>query len=116
MQSFLYLVAALLAFGLGIAHSVLGERRIFIPLSRRGDAPKLVGGTEFRARALRAVWHLATFAWWTAAAFFLAMASARLTPGLASSILGVFFLVTCLVSGVISRGRHFSWPVFLAIS
>lgn len=42
----LYLVAAVLAAGLGLAHSILGEKYILIRLFRRTDLPKLFGGTE----------------------------------------------------------------------
>ena len=116
IEGLLYLVAALLAFSVGIAHSVLGERYILIRLFRHGDLPKLFGGTEFTARTLRFAWHLTTVAWWGAAALFFAMAQGPLTSSLASSILGVVFLVTALVTFVVSRGRHLSWPVFVAIS
>jgi hypothetical protein len=114
IEGLLYLVAALLAFGVGIAHSVLGERYILIRLFRHGDLPKLFGGTEFTARTLRFAWHLTTIAWWGAAALFFAMAPP--TSSLVSSILGVVFLITALVTFVVSRGRHLSWPVFAAIS
>lgn len=116
MESLLYSVAALLAFGVGIAHSVLGERYLLIRLFRRSDLPKLFGGTEFTIRTLRFAWHLTTIAWWGAAALFFAMARAPLTSSLASSILGVVFLVTALAVFVASRGRHLAWPVFVAIS
>jgi len=48
----LYL-AALLAFVVGLAHSLLGERYILRRLIRRDDLPKLFGETAFTARTLR---------------------------------------------------------------
>ena len=116
IEGLLYLIAALLAFSTGIAHSVLGERYILIRLFRHNDLPKLFGGTEFTTRTLRFAWHLTTIAWWGAAALFFAMAQAPLTSSLVSSILGVVFFATALVSFVVSRGRHLSWLVFVAIS
>lgn len=116
IEGLLYLIAALLAFSTGIAHSVLGERYILIRLFRHNDLPKLFGGTEFTTRTLRFAWHLTTIAWWGAAALFFAMAQAPLTSGLVSSILGVVFLATALVTFVVSRGHHLSWLVFAAIS
>ncbi len=115
-EGLLYLVAALLVFSVGIAHSVLGERYILVRLFRRNDLPKLFGGTEFTIRTLRFAWHLTTIAWWGAAALFFAMAQAPLTSSLVSSILGITFLVTALIILVASRGRHLAWPVFVAIS
>lgn len=116
IEGLLYLVAALLAFGIGVVHSVLGERYILIRLFRRGDLPKLFGGTEFTRRTLRFAWHLTTIAWWGAAALFFVMARWPITLSLVSFILGVTFLATTLVTFVISRGRHLAWPVFLVIS
>jgi hypothetical protein len=112
----LYLVAALLLFGVGVAHSFLGERYILIRLFRRNNLPKLFGGTEFTVRTLRFAWHLTTIAWWGAAALFFAMARWPITLGLVSSILGITFLITALITFVVSRGRHLAWPVFLIIS
>lgn len=54
------LMAALLAFGLGLAHSVLGERYILRRLLRRPDLPALFGSDDFTKRTLRFAWHLTT--------------------------------------------------------
>ena len=116
IESILYLVAAFLAFSVGVAHSVLGERYILIRLFRRSDLPQLFGGTEFTTRTLRFAWHLTTIAWWSAAALFVALAQAPLTSSRVSVILGVMFLLTALVTFIVSRGRHLAWPVFLAIA
>jgi len=62
--STLLLVAAVLVFAVGIAHSVLGEKLILIRLFRRPDLPKLLGDTTFTVRTLRFAWHLTTIAWW----------------------------------------------------
>ena len=49
----LNILAAVLCFAVGLAHSVLGERYILVRLFRRTDLPKLFGGTEFTVRTLR---------------------------------------------------------------
>ncbi len=49
--------AALLAVLLAAAHSYLGERYILIRLFRRGDLPRLRGGTTFTQDTLRLAWH-----------------------------------------------------------
>lgn len=116
IEGILYLVAAFLAFSVGVAHSVLGERYILIRLFRRSDLPQLFGGTEFTTRTLRFAWYLTTIAWWSAAALFFALAQAPLTSNQVSVILGVMFALTALVTFLVSRGRHLAWPVFLAIA
>ncbi len=112
---FLYLVAAVLAFGVGLAHSFLGEKYILIRLFRRTDLPKLFGDTEFTVRTLRFAWHLTTVAWWGAAGLFLLMAQRPLSSAVVSAVLAGVFLVSAAVTLVASRGRHLAWPVFLAI-
>jgi len=111
----LYIVATVLCFSVGIAHSVLGERYILVRLFRRPDLPKLFGGTEFTIRTLRFAWHLTTIAWWGAAAMFYKMAQGPLTSSTAASILACVFLTSAAITLVASRGRHLAWPVFLAI-
>ena len=111
----LYLVAACLAFCLGLAHSYLGERYILIRLFRRADLPKLFGGTEFTVRTLRFAWHLTTVAWWGSAALFFVMAQWPVSVATVSGVLAAVFLVSAAVTLVASRGRHLAWPVFLAI-
>ena len=46
MKTFLYL-AAFLAFGVGVIHSVLGEKYILTQLFRRDNLPKLFGSPDF---------------------------------------------------------------------
>ena len=111
----LYRLAAALTFGIGVAHSVLGERYILIRLFRRPDLPKLFGGSTFTARTLRLAWHVTTVAWWGAAGLFFAMAQAPLSSAVTSRILAFVFLASSAITLVVSRGRHLAWPVFLAI-
>jgi len=111
----LYLLAAFLAFCLGIAHSYLGERYILIRLFRRADLPKLFGGTEFTVRTLRFAWHLTSVAWWGSAVLFFVMAQQPLSSAAASAVLAGVFLISATVTLIASRGRHLAWPVFLAI-
>ena len=113
--SALYVFATLLCLGVGLAHSVLGERYILIRLFRRPDLPKLFGGTEFTVRTLRFAWHLTTIAWWGAAVMFFCMSYAPLSSAVASRILAGVFLASAAVTFIGSRGRHLAWPVFLAI-
>lgn len=113
--SALLFFAAFLAFAVGLAHSVLGERYILCRLFRRADLPHLFGGPEFTVRVLRFAWHLTTIAWWGFAAILVLLAQQSLSVRSVSLVLAVTFLVTCVITLVVSRGRHLAWPVFLAI-
>lgn len=111
---------AVLAFGVGLAHSVLGERYILMRLMRR-DLPKLFGADTFTKRTLRFAWHLTTVAWWGFAAQ-MAWAAAVLSheEGAARAALlhpiAWTFVVSATVTAAASRGRHLAWPVFAAIA
>ena len=111
----LYLLAAVLALALGIAHSFLGEKYILIRLFRREDLPKLFGGTEFTTRTLRFAWHLTSIAWWAAAALFFLLARGSISSASVAGVLAAMFLVSGVVALIASRGRHLAWPVFLVI-
>jgi len=114
MTAWNYLAAAL-AFAIGVTHSVLGERYILTRLFRRGDLPRLFGGTEFTTRTLRFAWHLTTVAWWGFAALFVLLARGSIAAHAVALVLGVTFLVTAAITFGASRGRHLAWLVFLVI-
>lgn len=112
---------AVLAFGIGLAHSVLGERYVLVRLFRRRDLPKLFGADTFTRRTLRFAWHLTTLAWWGFAAQ-MALASGALSatePAGESALLQAIawtFLASALLGLAVTRGRHLAWPVLLAIA
>ena len=114
MDSLLYL-AAFLATAIGIAHSYLGEHYILLRLFRRDDLPKLFGSSEFTIRTLRFAWHVTTIAWWGFAVILVVLANAPVTTSTIGLVIGCTFLVHFAIALVGSRGKHFSWPVFLAI-
>lgn len=112
---------AVLAFGVGLAHSVLGERYILMRLMRR-DLPKLFGRDAFTKRTLRFAWHLTTIAWWGFAAQ-MAWAAGALGRGTGQDPdaallqpIAWTFLVSAIVAAAASRGRHLAWIVFAAIA
>ena len=108
-------IAAFLAFVVGIAHSVLGERYILVRLFRRTELPKLFGSTLFTMRVLRFAWHLTTIAWWGFAVILVLLARRSVSPHNLYIVLAVTFLITGAITFAISRGRHLAWPVFLFI-
>lgn len=113
-DALLYL-AAFLAILLGIAHSVLGERYILIRLFRRDDLPQLLGGTEFTKRVLRFAWHLTSVAWWGFAALMLQATQDTFDVSAMLFVIAVTFLVSGIITLMMSRGRHLAWIVFFAI-
>ena len=109
--------AALLAFGLGAAHSVLGERYVLRRLFRR-PLPPLFGDDSFTRRTLRFAWHLMTLAWWGMGALLATYAAVGLDDGarLAVRAVALSFAASALLTLALSRGRHLAWPVMLAIA
>jgi hypothetical protein len=107
---------ATLAVLVGAAHSYLGERYILTRLFRRADLPHLFGGDAFTKRTLRFAWHLSTVAWWGFAAMLLLLAPGVPTRSHLGAAIAGTFLITAVITFAVSRGRHFAWPVFLAIA
>jgi hypothetical protein len=111
----LYLLASALTFGLGIAHSFLGERYILIRLSGHPDVSKIFRRPEVATRTLRFAWHLTTVAWWGASALFFLMAQSPLSTSTVAIVLAVVFLLSGAITLFASRGRHLAWPLFFVI-
>jgi hypothetical protein len=109
--------AAILTALLAVAHSYLGERYILIRLFRRGDLPKLFGGTRFTQDTLRLAWHITSVAALGFAALMVALAlPGGVGPRVYGRVIGATFVVSGLVALVGSRGRHLSWIVFFTIA
>ena len=116
MHTGLLVAAALLALT-AIAHSVLGERYILRRLFRRPDLPRLFGSDWFTRRTLRFAWHITSVAWLGFAAVLVVMAGGEVVGrDLLLNAVAVTFVVTAAIACVASRGRHLSWPVFLAVA
>lgn len=109
-------IAAALAFLLGLAHSVLGERYILVRLFRRDNLPRLFGGTAFTTRTLRFAWHITTVLWWGFAVLLWQAGSGGLTTASTLSVIGYTSLAAGFLPLVITRGRHLSWLVLFAIA
>ena len=109
--------AAILTVLLAVAHSYLGERYILIRLFRRGDLPKLFGGTRFTQDTLRLAWHITSVAALGFAALLVALAlPGGVEPRVHRWVIGATFAVSGLVALVGSKGRHLSWIVFFSIA
>ena|SRR5690606_34635541 len=114
-MAILLYVAAFLAIGLGVAHSVLGERYILMRLFRRSDLPHLFGSSQFTVQTLRFAWHLTTIAWFGLGALLLHAGRGDFTvPGMLR-VIGITFMVSGLLPLLFTRGKHLAWPVMFAI-
>ncbi len=114
VQNLLYF-AAFLAFGMGVVHSLLGEKYILMRLFRRENIPKLFGSSDFTIRTLRFAWHLTTIAWWGFAAILLLMAHPPMILSEVGVVIGCVFVAHFLVAVIGTKGKHLSWIAFLAI-
>jgi len=106
-------LAAILCFAIGAAHSYLGERGILIRLFRTGRIPHLFGGEHFTRGTLRFAWHITTFAWWGLG--YLLIAVSKETANLADAVLvtiGTVFSLSGVFAFAFTKGRHLSWIVF----
>lgn len=110
------IAASLFTFAIGIAHSWIGERRLIGPLLSPEERRGILNHT-FARQVLRMAWHVTTLAWWGMAAILAILAFSPVTGQgrLVLAAISLTFLVSGLVSLIFGRGRHLSWPVFLAI-
>ena len=111
------IIAALLCFLLGLAHSVLGERYILIRLFRSETLPKLFGNDWFTRQTLRFAWHITTVMAWGFGALLLFAARPEVAFGSALLwIISATFALCGLLALGFTRARHLSWIVFFAIA
>lgn len=108
-------LAVILLVTIGAAHSYLGERYILIRLFKRGDLPKLLGGTEFTKGTLRFTWHLTTEAWWAPAYLAFAAGYGPASQDQVLAAIGVTALVSAAFPLYFTRGKHLSWIAFIAV-
>lgn len=107
--------AALLAIGIGLVHSYLGEKYVLIRLFRQ-PLPKLFGDDHFTKQTIRFVWHILTIAWFGFAALLYLLDSPQVSRPHMLIVIGGMFATTGLVALIASRGKHLSWIVFGTIS
>jgi len=101
----------------GLLHSILGEKYIITPLQHRENLPRIFGSDLLTKHTLRFAWHLTTVAWFSLASFMLMLAFQKtISVHFTVSVLFATFAVSFLISLTISRGKHFSWVLLLAIS
>ena len=101
----LWLSAAFMVTTAGV-HSVLGYRRLIVPLLRRREGPLSDALTR---RIIRVAWH-------ATAVLMLISAATVVWPGTPDELLAVVgagWLATGLFDAVYTNGRHIAWPALV---
>jgi hypothetical protein len=106
-------LASILLLLLGITHSYLGERYILTRLFKNESLPHLYGSDAFTKGTLRFAWHITSIAWF-GTAFVLAFDDQHSNIFLLST--GLVFLLSAFFAAFYTKGKHFSWIIFLSIS
>ncbi len=104
---------------LALAHSIVGERLILIPLARVADLPPVGGSVRQTRRTLRFAWHVTSVLGLGLAAILLRYAQLAELDGeqiLLVRILSLTFAASFVVALVGSKARHPSWVVFLLVA
>lgn len=105
----------MLAIGIGLVHSYLGEKYILMRLFRQ-PLPRLFGSDRFTRQTLRFVWHVLTIAWFGFAAILLLLYLGDPSRSALLNVVGATFAITGIIALVASRGKHLSWVVFGTIA
>ncbi|NOX37113.1 MAG: hypothetical protein GXO78_06195 [Calditrichaeota bacterium] len=110
-------IAAMLSLVMATTHSIMGEK-YFLPRLYKPVLPFHLGTELFINRTLRTAWHFISLAWGFAAILLLFFAAEPLdeTARWVCYVLVIWYGASALLSFVISRARHFSWVVLLAIA
>ena len=112
-------ISGILSILLSIAHTIIGEILILIPMQNAEGIPAVRGSTRTTKRTLRFTWHI-TSALGIGIGFLLfhyaKFTELTLDHVYVLRILSLTFLASFVVSVVGSRARHPSWIVFLITS
>ncbi|MBE0362477.1 hypothetical protein PULV_a3119 [Pseudoalteromonas ulvae UL12] len=108
------LLASLILVFCGLIHSVLGEKYILIRLFKRDNLPHLYGSDVFTKGTLRFAWHVTSFAWFGFAALLVSYSPESTSHLL--NVVAVVFLVSSICSAYFTKGKHFSWVLFMLVS
>ncbi len=113
-----FLIAAVLLMLMVVVHSVMGERLVFRELLSLPDLPRLGRSRSLMRQTLRFNWHVTSVIGIVVAATLVSLAAAP-EPAAGDQIataIAIGLLVCALLAGISTRGRHYSWTVFLASS
>jgi hypothetical protein len=108
------LFAAFVLILCGLIHSILGEKYLLIRLFKRDNLPHLYGSDAFTKGTLRFTWHITSFAWFGLAALLIFHHLGDFNQLL--NVIAVVFLASSICSAFFTKGKHFSWLLFLLVS
>lgn len=115
----LLLATGLLAFSLGLVHSVLGELLFFRHMERFQGLPSSLGGDDFWKRTLRVTWHIPSILGWAFALILIDFAfRAKLGGGdrFVVKTIALSQLLCAVVTLGGTKGKHPAWVAFLALA
>ena len=110
-----FMTAAVLLISIGLAHSLIGERLLLIPLFHEKSV-QLFRKKPYMKMVLRFAWHITTIAWWGLALVIIDFAYNENPSHLAVHSITATITLTGIIILYFSKGRHLAWIVFLAIS
>jgi hypothetical protein len=112
------ITGAILAVGISLAHSYLGERFILQRLFHRTPLPHLFGSDVFTRQTLRFAWHLTSIAWIGLAGVLVSFTipDPVRARSLALQVISLVFFIHTMLTAIATRGRHLGWIVFFAIT
>lgn len=120
-MNYYFLSAAILAFVVGLLHTILGERMIFHRMRRAGFVPT-EGGQLLRERQVRilwASWHVLTVFGWGMALMLLWLAR-QSSVGATFSILENTIIVSMLAAAMLvlvgTKAKHPGWIGLLGVA
>jgi hypothetical protein len=116
-----FVVAAALAFLVGLVHSVLGERLIFRRLRQGGIVPTNGGNLlgERHVRILWASWHVLTVFGWCMASVLLCLSLPSASASSAWFVGQAFVIATLAGSALVfigTRAMHPGWAGLLGVA
>lgn len=118
-----FLIAGILCFILGFAHSIVGESLMFKDKKKPGHIVPTKGSTELKGPHLRIIWanwHLSSLFGWCIGAFLIKISlhqhklDAALLDFMLGSIVFTMFASSLLVL-IATKGKHPGWIVLLLI-
>lgn len=107
----LFIIAACVLILLGVAHAVLGEKLLIIPLTKEKSVD-LFKKKPFTKNVIRFAWHITSISWWGMALVIIDLAGVENPPLFSVHALAGTSLVTGLIVLIFSRGFHPAWIFF----
>ncbi|MEW6736361.1 MAG: hypothetical protein AB1489_34030 [Acidobacteriota bacterium] len=112
-------ISGILTILMAIAHTVMGEILILIPLQKTQGLPAIMGSVRTTRETLRFAWHVTSVLGIGIAFIFFYYASFtqfNLEQIYILRTLSVTFLASFVVAIIGSRAKHPSWIVFIVVS